>query len=58
MSGVEWLATDRHCAVVEALQQREHTTAAGLADAADVSEEHVRSTLRRLVEAEGDARAE
>jgi len=52
--GAAWLATDRQRAVVEALQQREYTTAAELADATDLSKEHVRPTLKRLVDATAD----
>ncbi|WP_144263482.1 helix-turn-helix domain-containing protein [Haloglomus irregulare] len=54
MPGVEWLATDRQWAVVKALQQREYTTAAELADATDLSKEHVRPALEWLVDADAE----
>ncbi len=52
--GVEWLASEKQRAVVEALQQREYATAAELAAAAEVSKEHVRTTLKRLVDADAE----
>lgn len=49
--GVEWLATDTQQEILKALRDREHATTAELADAVDVTKEHVRNTLRRLADA-------
>ena len=46
--GVEWLPTDDQQAIVDALRTQRDATAGELAEAADVSKEHVRKTLRRL----------
>lgn len=52
--GAAWFASDRQARLVKTLQQREYATAAELADAADVSKEHVRATLKRLVAADAE----
>jgi len=46
--GVEWLPTDDQQAIVDALRTQRDATAGELAEAGDVSKEHVRKTLRRL----------
>ncbi|MFC7155186.1 winged helix-turn-helix transcriptional regulator [Halomarina halobia] len=52
VAGVEWTATDTQREIIEALRDRTHATARELADAVGVSKDHVRKTLRRLVEAD------
>ena len=52
--GAAWLASDRQARIVEALNEREYATAVELADATDLSKEHVRPTLKRLVDATAD----
>ena len=46
--GVEWLPTDAQQEIVETLRNQRKATARELAEAVDVSKEHVRKTLRRL----------
>ena len=46
--GVEWLPTDAQQEIVETLHNQRKATARELAEAVDVSKEHVRKTLRRL----------
>jgi hypothetical protein len=48
--GVEWRATEKQAKIFRALRDRPTATAAGLAEAADVSKEHVRKTLAKAVE--------
>jgi len=49
--GVEWLPTDAQREIVDALHDQRDATARELAEAVDVSKEHVRKTLRRLRDA-------
>ncbi|WP_340098282.1 winged helix-turn-helix transcriptional regulator [Salinibaculum salinum] len=50
VGGVEWLATDTQRAILDALADQPSATTRELADAVGCTKEHVRKTLRRLVD--------